>query len=60
VTIVGAGPVGIVLSMLLAQRGYEVYVYEVRRILESNPRPGGRSTHSTMAEVRSLVTSGTT
>jgi kynurenine 3-monooxygenase len=50
VTIVGAGPVGIVLSILLAQRGYEVDVYEGHPDQRVNPRPGGRSINLTMAE----------
>jgi kynurenine 3-monooxygenase len=50
VTIVGAGPVGIVLSILLAQRGYEVDVYEGHPDPRINSRPGGRSINLTMAE----------
>jgi kynurenine 3-monooxygenase len=50
VTIVGAGPVGIVLAILLAQRGYEVDVYEGHPDPRVNPRPGGRSINLTLAE----------
>lgn len=49
-TIIGAGPVGLLLSMLFAQQGYEVTVLEAR----SDPRVvagrGGRSINLTLAE----------
>ena len=50
VTIVGAGPVGLLLSLLFAQRGYDVSVFEARPDPRINPLPGARSINLTLAE----------
>ena len=50
VTIVGAGPVGVLLSILFAQRGYDVSVFEARPDPRVNLLPGGRSINLTLAE----------
>jgi kynurenine 3-monooxygenase len=50
VTIVGAGPVGLLLAILLTQRRYRVTVLEARPDPRLNPVPGGRSINLTLAE----------
>lgn len=50
VTVVGAGPVGVLLALLLADRGYRVTVFEARRDPRNDPSPGGRSINLTLAE----------
>jgi kynurenine 3-monooxygenase len=50
VSIVGAGPVGVLLSILFAQRGYDVSVFEARPDPRVNLLPGGRSINLTLAE----------
>jgi kynurenine 3-monooxygenase len=42
-TVVGAGPVGCVLALLLARRGYSVQMYEMRPDMRSIGAQGGRS-----------------
>lgn len=42
-TVVGAGPVGCVLAMLLARRGHDVEVYEMRADMRAESAEGGRS-----------------
>lgn len=43
VVVVGGGPVGCVLSLLLARRGFEVEVYEARPDMRRRDVPAGRS-----------------
>jgi len=50
ISIVGAGPVGILLSIMLARRGYRVSLFEGRPDPRLNPVPGGRSINLTLAE----------
>ena len=50
VTVVGAGPVGCLLSILLARRGHEVVVYERGPDPRGAPAPAGRSINLTLAE----------
>ena len=47
---VGAGPVGLLLAILFAQRGYRVSVMEARSDPRLFPVPGGRSINLTLAE----------
>lgn len=49
-TIVGAGPVGLLLSIMFAQRGYDVSVFEARPDPRINSLPGARSINLTLAE----------
>ncbi|WP_222615294.1 FAD-dependent oxidoreductase [Persicimonas caeni] len=42
-TVVGAGPVGCVLAMLLAKRGHDVEMYEMRPDMRAESADGGRS-----------------
>jgi kynurenine 3-monooxygenase len=50
VAVVGAGPVGALLAIMLAQRGYMVDVYEARPDPRLESEPGGRSINLTLAE----------
>jgi kynurenine 3-monooxygenase len=50
IAIVGAGPVGLVAAMYLAQRNFEVEVYEGRADPRRVRPPGGRSISLTLAE----------
>ncbi len=49
-TVVGAGPVGCVLSTLLAERGFDVTVFEKRPDLRSASLAGGRSINLVLTE----------
>lgn len=50
IAIVGGGPVGLLLSILLAERGYSVSVFEARPDPRADSLPGGRSINLTLAE----------
>ncbi|MGZ8634037.1 MAG: FAD-dependent oxidoreductase [Solirubrobacteraceae bacterium] len=50
IAIVGAGPVGCVLALTLARRGYDVVLYEGRPDPLVSPPPPGRSINLTLAE----------
>ena len=43
IVVVGAGPVGCVLALYLAKRGYSIRVVERREDLRANPKAAGRS-----------------
>jgi kynurenine 3-monooxygenase len=48
-TVIGGGPVGCLISILLARRGHEVEVYERRADPRSNPPEAGRSINLALA-----------
>ena len=49
IAIVGGGPVGLLLSILLAERGYSVSVFEARPDPRADSLPGGRPINHTRA-----------
>lgn len=50
ITILGAGLVGSLLSIILSKRGYSVEVYERRSDMRKNPQSAGRSINLAMSE----------
>lgn len=50
IIVVGAGPVGCLMSVLLARRGAQVTLYEKRPDMRSTPLPAGRSINLVLTE----------